>query len=206
MDYSKIASDEVIQKTSEALTKNGFTVHIVNSGEEAKAKALELIPKGAEVLTMTSITAETIGLPKEINESGDYNSVRNQLNKMDKATQRNEMQKLGAGPDYATGSVHAITEDGTVLVASNTGSQLAAYVYGASHVVWVVGAQKIVKDLEEGHKRIWEYILPLESVRARKAYGLPETWSSNPSKIVEINREVTPGRINIILIKGALGF
>lgn len=206
MNYSNIASIEDMQKTAENLTKNGFTVHIVENGEEARAKALELIPKNAEVMTMTSVTNETIGLAKELNESGNYNSVRNQLNKMDKNTQGAEMQKLGAAPDYVTGSVHGLTLDGKVLVASNTGSQLPAYAYGSNHVIWVVGGQKIVKDLEDGHNRIWQYVLPLESVRARKAYGLPETWNSNPSKILELNRENTPGRINIILVKEALGF
>lgn len=206
MDYSKLATSEQIEKTAAALTKNGFNVIIAESGQEAKDKALELIPKNSEVMTMTSITLETIGLAKAINESGNYDSVRNKLTKMDKKTQGSQMQKLGAAPDYATGSVHAITQDGKVLVASNTGSQLPAYAYGAGHVIWVVGAQKIVKDFQDGLNRIWQYILPLESKRAQKAYGLPEDWVSNPSKILEINREVTPRRINIILVKEALGF
>jgi L-lactate utilization protein LutB len=206
MDYSKAATDEIISQTAEALTKNGFNIIIAETGAEAKAKALELIPKNGKVMTMSSVTLDSIGLTSIINESGNYNSVKNQLGKMDKATQGAEMHKLGTTPEYAIGSVHAVTQDGKVLVSSNTGSQLPAYAYGSAHVIWIVGAQKIVPDLENGHKRIWEYVLPLETVRARKAYGLPETWISNPSKIMEINREVTPDRINIIFVKEVLGF
>lgn len=206
MDYSKLASEQELKQAAAALTKNGFTVSIVDTGEQAKAEALKLIPQGAEVMNMTSVTLVETGLVKEITESGNYKAVHNELKKMDRKTQSPQMQKLGAAPEYAVGSVHAVTQDGKVLIASNTGSQLPAYAYGSSHVIWVVGAQKIVKDLQDGHKRIWEYVLPLETVRARKAYGLPETWNSNPSKILEINRELTPGRINMILVKEVLGF
>jgi len=206
MDYSKLASDETIQKTVETLVKNGFAVSVVNSAQEAKIKALELIPKNAEVMTMSSVTVDTIGLAKELNESGNYISVKSKLSSMDKAAQGAEMQKLGAAPEYTTGSVHAITEDCKVLVVSNTGSQLPAYAYVSSHVIWVVGAQKIVKDMADGMNRVWQYILPLETERAKKAYGLPDGWISNPSKILEVGRETSPGRINIIIVKEVLGF
>jgi hypothetical protein len=73
-------------------------------------------------------------------------------------------------------------------------------------VIWVVGTQKIVKDVEEGLRRIHEYVVGLESARARKAYGLPESWFSFPSKILLINREIVPGRAKIVLVDEALGF
>ena len=104
------------------------------------------------------------------------------------------MRKLCAAPDFTVGSVHAVSEDGHLLIASNTGSQLPAYAYSAGKVIWVVGAQKIVKDLDEGMKRLREYVLGLETVRARKAYGLPEDWSSFYSKILMFRREVNPNQ------------
>ena len=150
----------------------------------------------------SSVTLDTIGIAKEIVDSGRYDAVRNKLNKMDRATHNSQMQKLGAGPDWAVGSAHAVTEDGKVMIASNTGSQLSAYAGGASNVIWVVGAQKIVKDFEEGLKRIYEYSLPLERERAKKAYGI----DSNVSKILVINKEVKPGRLSMIIVKEKLGF
>lgn len=176
---------------------------IAKNGEDAKKKVLELIPKQAEVMTMSSTTLDTIGITKEINESSQYNSVRNKLFSMDRKTQELEMQKLGSAPEYAVGSVHAVTEDGHVLIASNTGSQLPAYVYGSAHVIWVVGAQKIVKDTDSGIKRIYDYVLPLESERAHKAYGVT---GSAVNKLLIINKEATPNRLIIILVKEVLGF
>ena len=116
------------------------------------------------------------------------------------------MQKIGAAPEWTLGSVHAVTEDGKVVIASNTGSQLAAYAYGAPHVIWVVGTQKLVSNLDDAMKRIYDYVLPLETIRFRKAYNQPETAHSNVSKLLIINKEVNPKRITIIFVKEKLGF
>ena len=122
---------------------------------------------------------------------------------MNRETDHREMQRLGAAPEYVIGSVHAVTEDGKVIIASNTGSQLPGYAYSADHVIWVVGAQKIVKNVDEGIKRIYEYVLPLESERAHKAYGVEGSFVS---KLLIMNREPNPNRIKIILIKEPAGY
>ena len=200
--FGQLADDAAIQRAIAALQTSGVEAVVVQSQEEAKRKFFEMLPAGAEVMNNSSVTLDTIGIAKEIVDSGRYDAVRNKLNKMDRATHNSQMQKLGAGPDWAVGSAHAVTEDGKVMIASNTGSQLSAYAGGASNVIWVVGAQKNVKDFEEGLKRIYEYSLPLERERAKKAYGI----DSNVSKILVINKEVKPGRLSMIIVKEKLGF
>jgi hypothetical protein len=165
-----------------------------------------MLPAGAEVFALTSVTLDSVGLAKEINESGRYVSVRNALYSMNQQTQAREMRKLGAAPDLAVGSAHAVTETGTVVVASLTGSQLPSYAYAAGTLIWVVGAQKIVKDVDEGLRRIHEYIVALESERARKAYSLPAEFMTFPSKVLLFNREISPGRVKLVLVNEALGF
>lgn len=205
-DFGAVASREVVDRTVEALKKNGISATRVANNAEALKKALELIPAGAEVFTQASVTLEAIGLNKEINESGRYTSVRTQLMSLDRVKQAREQRKLGAAPDVAVGSAHAVTEGGSVLVASLTGSQLGTYSYGGGKVVFIVGAQKIVKDVDEGMKRIHEFVLPLESERARKAYGLPAEFQSYPSKILLFNREIVPDRVHLILVEQCVGF
>ncbi len=201
--WNKLADKESVNKTIQVLKENGINAKLVENGEEAKKEVFSLLPEGAEVMTMTSVTLDTIGISQEINVSDKYYSARAKLNSMDRTTQGQEMQKLGAAPDYALGSVHAVSEDGHVLIASNTGSQLPAYAYGASHIIWVVGTQKIVKNTDEGIKRIYEYILPLESERAKKAYGVP---GSAVNKLLIINKEVNPERLTLIFVNEVLGF
>ncbi len=200
--YDQLPDDVTIARTAAALTANGITAHVVADGGSALAKLQELLPASAQVMTMTSLTLDTIGAAAAINESGRYDSVRAKLTAMDRKTQGREMQLLGAAPEWAVGSVHAVTEDGHVLIASASGSQLPAYAYGASHVIWVVGAQKIVPTLEAGMRRIHEYVFPLEDARALKAYGV----HSGLNKVLTLNREATPGRLTIILVKEKLGF
>ncbi|MBI2148909.1 LUD domain-containing protein [Candidatus Woesearchaeota archaeon] len=199
--FGKVSSDKIIKKTIEALKKNGMNAIMVENSNEAKMKVLELIPKNAEVMNMTSMTIDAINISKEINESGNYNSIRNMFAKID-SKDKSEMRRLGAVHDYVVGSVHAITQKGNVMIASATGSQLPSYSYGAGKVIWVVGAQKIVKDFDEGLKRLYEYSFPLEDERARKAYGM----GSGVNKILIINKEFQPDRITIIIVKEKLGF
>lgn len=200
--WSKLADQQTIDKTIKALAANGIEAKFVETGEDAKREVLSLIPEDAEVMTMSSETLRTTGIASEIDESGRFDAVKPKLMKMDRNTQGLEMQKMGAAPEYAVGSVHAITEDGHVLIASNSGSQLPAYAYGSAHVIWVVGVQKIVKNTDDGIKRIHEYVLPLEDERAKKAYGM----GSGVSKLLIINKEKTPGRLTLVLVNEKLGF
>jgi LUD domain len=133
---------------------------VVETGDEARHQVFKLLPAGAQVLTMTSRTLETIGVADEINEPPDtsearrYDAVRPVLMGMDMKTQWPDMRRMGASPDFTIGSVHAVTEHGEVLAASASGSQLAAYVSGAGSVIWVVGSQKIAPDRDAAFKRI----------------------------------------------------
>lgn len=201
--WNNLPSENSLQTTIKALQQNGMNAIVVNTGKEAKEKALEIIPEGSEVMTMSSVTLDTIGLSEEINKAdGKFKPVRDKLYSMDRKTQAKEMNRLGAAPEFAVGSVHAVTQDGHVLIASSTGSQLPAYVYGAGKVVWVVGTQKLVKNTNEGMKRIYEYVFSLEDERARAAYGM----GSGVNKLLIVNKEFAPGRITVILVKEKLGF
>ena len=200
--FSELATEAQIERVVNALEANGIHAIIAENGEEARRIFFELIPEGAEVFLGASVTLETLGIKDEIDTSGRYEALRPKMFAMDRATQGREIRKLGGAPDYAAGSVHAVTEDGQVLIASNTGSQLGPYASGAGHVIWVVGAQKIVKDLNEGFRRIYEYDLPLETEHMRQLYNAP----TSVSKVLVVNRESRPNRTTLILVKEEVGY
>lgn len=203
VDWSSVATPEVVAKTIAALAENGIEAVLAESREDVKAKALALVPRGAEIMTMTSVTLHELGIDQELNDSGNYNPVRAKLYAMDRATEDMAMRKLGAAPEYVMGSVHGVTEQGQIIIASNTGSQLPAEVYGSAHVIFVVGIQKIVHTLDAGMRRLYDYSLPLESERARKAYGVSGSFVS---KVLIINKEVQPGRVHLIFVPESIGF
>lgn len=200
-EFAKPASEAQIERAARALEANGIKVLVAEDGEQAKQLVLDLVPQGAEVYANQSKTLEKIGLTAEFDRSGRYNAVRPQVLSLDRRTQARAIRKLRSSPDYIVGSVHAITEAGQVLTASGGGSQLAPYAYGATKVVWVVGAQKIVGDLNEGFRRIEEYSYPLEDARMYEAYNA----HSSVNKILIVNRDA-PGRITVVLVKEELGF
>ena len=191
-----------LMKVAAALEKNNIAAFVVASRDAARAKIHELIPRGAEVFTTTSRTLDELGVAAELNEAGHHDAVRPKLMKMDRKTQHHEMRELGARPAYVVGSVHAVTDDGVVMAASMSGSQLGPYASGSAHVIWVVGAQKIVKNIDEGLQRIEEYSLPLEDERMRGVYGI----GSAIGKILIVKREAMPGRSIIILLEDLIGF
>ena len=201
-DFSELASEERTASAAAALERNGVRAVVVATGDEARNTVRSLLAEGAEVFNNTSRTLETIGVAEDIERSGRYQPLRLRLYQMDREMQGHEMRMLAAAPEYVVGSVHAVTEDGSLLIASASGSQLGPLVSGAAHVILVIGGQKIVPDLETGFRRIHEYCLPLEDARARLAYGVP----SGVNNILIINRVLTPGRVTAILVRERLGF
>lgn len=196
-DFSKPASDESLHTTVNALNKNGIQTFIFDSPESLKKKFFELLPEKSEVMTMNSLTIDSLGITNEISNSGRFDLVRNKFTTLDKKGKR----KIGSDADFSIGSVHAITENGEILIASATGSQLSAYAYASGKIIWVVGTQKIVKDRDEGIKRIYDYCFPLENERSKKVYNV----GSKVGKILIINSEV-PNRLTILFLKQSIGF
>ena len=198
--FAEPASLERLQRTAEALTARGFTVLVADDAADAKRFVLAALPAGAEVHGALSETLQELGIGAEIDESGRYDSVRNKLKALDRATQGREMRKLAAAPDYVVGSAHAITDDGVLLVGSGSGSQLGPYAYAAGKVLLVVGYQKLVRDLEEGRRRILEYCLPREFARM-KGIGQAGTVLA---KTLTLERDF--GRVTVILVRAVLGY
>ena len=201
-EFATPASPERVARTVTALEANGFTVLRAADAAEAKRITLELIPPGAQVHSGASKTLELSGITSELETSGRFEPLRPRIWSMDRATQADEIRRLAAAPDVMLGSVHAVTETGSLVTASATGSQLGPYVSGAGRVILVVGIQKIVADLDEGLRRIDEYALPLEDARMQEAYGI----HSAVCKVLIINREIAPGRITVVLVDEVLGF
>jgi acyl-CoA hydrolase len=199
--FTTLPDDQALAATVVALEEHGFSVKVVDDLDAARQAVLTRIPRGSSVMTNTSVTLTETGIADAINDGGDYESARNKMFALDFSTQAQEMKAIGGQPDYALGSVHAITRDGTLVIASASGSQLASYAWGAANVIFVAGAQKIVPTIEAARERIYQHSLKLEDARAQAAYG----QHSYVGKILEIHQEL-PGRIHIVLIRQPAGY
>ena len=196
------APEEQLELAAGALRGHGFTVHIVDDAAAARELVTGLLPTDRGIFTATSETLRECGLTDDIDRSGRFQSVRAEQAAWDLGDRIDDVRRTRSAPDVVVGSVHAVTEGGMLVTASASGSQLAPYASGAAQAVWVVGAQKVVPDLDTALQRIELYSYPMEDARAQQVYGV----HSVISKILIINREVTPRRGTVVLVREALGF
>jgi|SRR5271157_443044 len=202
MDWKTLADRMIIEKTANALAARGIDCIVAENRDDAKAKALALIREGSDVYCMSSTTLEETGILKEIEEGSMYHSVRKRVMSISDKGARDIARRAASACEFAIGSVHAVSEDGEVVIVSQSGSQLGPYAFSARNVIWVVGAQKIVKDLASAHRRISEYVVPLENERAKRVYGV----GTSLNKTLIIDKEIISGRIKMIIVKERLGF
>jgi hypothetical protein len=195
------ADDARIERVAGALRSHNVEAIVVDTGEDARRTVLEMIPEGAEVHSGKSRTLEDVGLYGELIESGRYDAVRKRTSQMDRKTRGREIRKLISAPDVMVGSVAAVTEDGALVAASATGSQLGAYAAGAGRLILVVGSQKIVPDLDAALKRINEVVFPWELAQVREMLGVDTVLE----KVLIIYGEWLAGRTTVVLVREPVG-
>jgi hypothetical protein len=191
-----------LERAAKALTTHGFTVEILDDAGAARTRVRELLPEGASVFTGASETLRQSGIEEDINASGRYQAIRPRVLAMDRATRSDEIRRLLASPDVVVGSVAAVTETGSLVAASGSGSQLPSYSGGAGRAIWIVGSQKVVPDLNTALRRVEDHCLPLESARTQAAHG----WPSAINRLLILNAEPRPGRGTVLLLREAIGF
>jgi hypothetical protein len=200
--FASPAPAQRLERAAAALRSHGFTVEILDDAAAARTRVKDLIPADASVFTGTSETLRLSGIDEDINASGRYQAVRPRVRAMDRATAADDIRRLYASPDVVVGSVAAVTETGSLVAASASGSQLPSYSGGAARRIWVAGAQKVVPDLPAALRRVEEHCLPLETARAQKAYGKPSALNH----LLILNAEPSPGRSTVLLLHQAIGF
>jgi hypothetical protein len=195
------ASLEILEQVAIRLRERNVEAIVVSDASQARDAVLQRVPSGAEVHAGKSKTLQDIGVTPVMAEEGAYNYLRNVYLKMDRNTQMREIRKLIAAPDYMLGSVSAVTQDGILVAASATASQLGPYAAGGGKVLLVVGSQKIVPNLDAAFQRIREYVLPWEDAQVRPLVPT----GSFVGKILLIEREWIAGRITVILVREPIG-
>lgn len=205
MNYEELASKEVVNKTAGALREKGYDVVVVEKGEQALEKIKQLIPSGSSVMNGSSVTLEEIGYSKFLaTGTSGWQDLRAKVIAENDPQKRRELRIQASSADFYLGSVHALTQDGRMIIASNSGSQLPNIVFNSRNIIFVIGTQKIVPDMTQAMKRLEDYVFPLEDKRLKSVYNV----GSNISKVLIFNKEipVSGRKIHIILVNEKLGF
>jgi L-lactate utilization protein LutB len=205
MNYDTLASKDTIQKTMTALKERGHWPELVETRSDALQKIKELIPQGVSVMNGSSRTLEEIGFVDYLKEGKHgWNNLHEAILAETDPAKQAALRKQSVLSDYYLGSVHALTEAGEMLVASNSGSQLPHLAFTSQNLILVVGAQKIVPTLADAFDRLEKHVVPLEDERMQKAMGM----GTYASKVLIINKEqpFMGRKSHIILVNEKLGF
>ena len=200
-EFTAPASAERIERLAATLESHNIEAIVVATGAEARDRVLTMLPIGSEVHWGTSATLDAIGVTEALLAEGRYDPVRPRYQAMDRATQGREIRKVMAAPDFMLASAQAITDDGELVIASYSASQIGPIALSAGRVILVVGSQKIVADLDEGIRRAREHVLPYESARLQERIGVP----TRLAKLLVVYEEPRPGRVTVVLVREPVG-
>ena len=67
--------------------------------------------------------------------------------------------------DYYLSSANAISEDGVIVNVDGNGNRVAAITWGPSHVIFVIGINKVTKDVESALARARGTASPINAQR-----------------------------------------
>ena len=205
IDYTKLASQASVEKTADALKGRGFIPVVVENAKEAFDTIKKLIPEGASVMNGSSVTLEEIGFVDHL-KAGEHgwHNLHEAVLKEDDKEKRAHLRKHSVVSDYYLGSVHAVTEGGEMLIASNTGSQLPHLAYTSPNLILVAGAQKIVPNIAAAFERLKKHVIPLEDEHMKKLYG--SGTEHNKTTVLHGESSMMKRSATVILVKEKLGF
>ena len=207
MPFDILPSPDRLQKTIEAVRARGVIVTLVDNKESVLTHLQALIPAGASVMTGASITLQQTGF-EALLMSGNHpwRYLKAEILAEKDPAKVLALRKHASLADYYLGSVHAIAETGEILIASATGSQLSAYAYSSTNIVWVAGAQKITPTLETAFQRVREYVLPLEDKHMKQLYGEQARSFIGKMLLFENEAPYLHRSVNLLLVNEVLGF
>lgn len=199
----KLASTVI--KGLESRNMHGF---YARDKAEALKIALELIPEGASVAKGGTASVKEIGLLDAV-IGGNYNYIDR-----DSFEDRREATKQCHFADVFLSSANAMTEDGILVNIDGNADRVSAIANGPEKVVFIVGMNKICKDVDSAMKRARNIAAPVNAQRFDLATPCKKTGSCMNCKspdticcqflITRFSRH--KDRIYVILVNDELGF
>lgn len=200
------------KKAVDALKRNHFNACYCCDRQEAREKVLEQIPAGSVIGVGGSWTLTELGVLKELEARGHriLNHGKPDLNPEEKL----EIRRGQLTSDvFITGS-NAITLDGQLVNVDGFGNRVAAMIFGPGKVLVVAGINKLVRDVEEGLKRIRQTAAPINNKRLGTANPCTVTGECMDCQgtgricnaTVILNKKPTMTDIHVFLVGEEMGF
>jgi len=158
------------KRAVENLKRRGANAYYAASKEEALSMVMDMIPEGATIGTADSVTLLQVGVISALRKRGG-NEIINPFVRDDDGhfvvdeEERDELKRKVFFSDVYVIGTNAVTLDGKLVNIDGNGNRVAAMIYGPKKVIIVVGANKIVKDVEDAIRRVREICAPQNAIR-----------------------------------------
>ena len=195
-------------KVIKGLASRNMTGYYAKTGEEALRIALSLIPEGSTVTRGGCMSAAQIGLDDAL-QAGNYTFVDR-----DKTEDKRKAALMAYDCDVFIASANAMTEDGVLVNIDGNANRVSAIAFGPRKVIFIVGMNKVTKDVDAAMKRARNEAAPINAQRFGLDTPCAKTGSCMNCKSPDticcqflITRySKHKDRINVILVDEQLGF
>ena len=206
MSVNSVPDERSIEVAAAAVKERGIAVEIVGTRADALERVKSIIPAGSTVMTGASLSLKEIGFEDYlISKTHSWKNLKEDIVAEKDPAKQAALRRQAILADYFLGSVHAVAESGELVIASASGSQLGPYAFSASNVVWVVGVQKITKNLDDGIRRVKEYVMPHENERMKAMTGGKMGTMLGKLMIIEREAPFLGRKLTLLLVREPTG-
>ena len=162
LEVRRIYNEHLGSSVVKALEANGFKADYAPTSEEAVKKVLELVPEGSVVGVPGSSTIRELGLFETLQARGCkiFEHWDPSLAPEDKS-QRLEDEITS---DIFLSSSNGVTLNGKLVNIDGTGNRVAAMAWARNRIIFVVGINKVSRDVEAALQRIRDVATPLNAI------------------------------------------
>lgn len=195
-----------------AIEKRNMTAFYCESKEDCLKKVLELLPESCTIAWGGSESIKEAGITEAVKESGKY-TVYDRAKYLS-PRQVKEFNLLAFQSDYYFMSSNAVTLDGMLMNIDGNGNRVANLIFGPSHVIVVVGMNKVVPTIEDAYDRIRNFASPPNTIRLKKNTPCSKLGKCGDcysddcicNQIVITRRSREKERIIVLVVNDNLGF
>lgn len=149
-----MATKSDIETVVKALRANKFAVEYVDHAKDAVPIVLDAIPADASIEMAGSVSVAQLGLLDKLRERGNKGLEFPKPEEFSFDAMRKNRR------DVLLVSTNAVTLDGKLVNTDGMGNRVSTMFFGVKQVVLLVGANKIVRNLEEALERVQKVISP----------------------------------------------
>ena len=212
-DNSKDEGNRLLGNTLvQALSAKGYSAQYVATREEALEKVLTLVPEGASVGIPGSVTIREIGALESLKQRG--NTVFYHWDPSLTPEDKPERLRNENDADVFLTSTNALTQDGMFVNIDGVGNRVSAMAWGTGRLIFVVGINKVVRDLPSAIQRVRDKATPPNVIRLNIETPCSKTGHCMNCNVPErvcrallILERATMGRdIHVIIVGESLGY